>query len=79
MKKAIVIGASSGLGKEVAKLLIDDAWRLGIAARRIERLEEIKVLAPDRVELQAIDVTSDDAPQALEELIEKIGGIDLFF
>ena len=44
MKKAIIIGASSGLGKEVAKLLLADGWRLGIAARRIERLEEIKTL-----------------------------------
>ena len=39
MKKGIVIGASSGLGQEVARLLLDEGWQLGIAARRIERLE----------------------------------------
>lgn len=79
MKKAIVIGASSGLGNEVAKLLLVDGWQLGIAARRVERLEEFKAQAADRVEVQALDVTSDDAPQALEALIEKVGGMDLFF
>ena len=79
MKNAIVIGASSGLGKEVAKLLLADGWKLGIAARRVDRLEEIKALAPDKVEIQAIDVTSDDAPLALEELITRTGGMDLFF
>ena len=79
MKKAIVIGASSGLGNEVAKLLLADGWQLGIAARRIERLEEFKAQAADRVEVQALDVTSDDAPQALEALIKKVGGMDLFF
>ena len=79
MKKAIVIGASSGLGNEVAKLLLAHGWRLGIAARRIERLEEFKAQAADRVEVQALDVTSDDAPQALAALIEKVGGMDLFF
>ncbi len=79
MKRAIVIGASSGLGKEVAKLLLAEGWRLGIAARRIERLNEVKALAPAMVEVQAIDVTSDNAPQALEKLIEKTGGMDLFF
>lgn len=79
MKKAILIGASSGIGKEVAKLLLADGWHLGIAARRVNKLEEIKALAPDRVEMQAIDVTSDEAPQALGALIEKLGGMNLFF
>ncbi len=79
MKKGIVIGASSGLGQEVARLLLDEGWQLGIAARRIERLEEVKALAPDRVEIQAIDVTAEDAPKALDELIEKVGGMDLLF
>lgn len=79
MKRAILIGASSGLGKEVAKLLLDDGWHIGIAARRVERLQEIKALAPDRVEVQALDVTSDDAPKVLNELIEKTGGVDLLF
>lgn len=79
MKKAVVIGASSGLGKEVAKLLIADGYRLGVAARRTAALEELKALAPDRVVLQSIDVTSDDAPQKLEKLISELGGLDLFF
>ena len=79
MKKAIVIGASSGLGREVAKLLLADGWTLGIAARRLERLDEVKRLAPERVETQAIDVTTDGATEALEQLIEKTGGMDLFF
>ena len=39
----------------------------------------LKQLAPDRVEVQAIDVTSDDAPTRLQELIERLGGMDLFF
>ena len=79
MKNAIIIGASSGIGKEVTKLLLADGWRLGIAARRVELLEEIKNISPSKVEIQAIDVTSEDAPQALYELIEKVGGVDLFF
>ena len=78
MQKVIVIGASSGLGKEVAKLLIADGYTLGLAARRTQPLEELKALAPERVMIHAIDVTSDDAPQALEHLINMVGGIDLF-
>lgn len=78
MQKVIIIGASSGLGKEVAKLLIADGYTLGLAARRTQPLEELKALAPERVMVHAIDVTSDDAPQALEHLIDMVGGIDLF-
>ncbi|MBQ3325169.1 MAG: SDR family NAD(P)-dependent oxidoreductase [Muribaculaceae bacterium] len=78
MQKVIVIGASSGLGKEVAKLLIADGYTLGLAARRTQPLEDLKALAPERVMIHAIDVTSDDAPQALEHLIDMVGDIDLF-
>ena len=78
MQKVIIIGASSGLGKEVAKLLIADGYTLGLAARRTQPLEELKALAPERVMVHAIDVTSDEAPQALNHLIDMVGGIDLF-
>ena len=79
MKKAIVIGASSGLGNEVARLLLEQGWTLGVAARRVEALELLRELAPERVQTQAIDVTSDDDTAALDELIAKVGGMDLLF
>ncbi|MBQ5508922.1 MAG: SDR family NAD(P)-dependent oxidoreductase, partial [Muribaculaceae bacterium] len=79
MKRAVVIGASSGLGQEVARLLLEQGYTLGVAARRIDRLEQLRTLAPDRVIVQRIDVTASDATQALNELIEKLGGMDLMF
>ena len=79
MKRVIIIGASSGMGMEVAKLLLDEGYRLGVAARREDRLQALKQLAPDRVEVQAIDVTADDATSRLRALIDRLGGMDLFF
>ncbi len=79
MKRVIIIGASSGIGREVAKLLLAKGCHLGVAARREDRLEALKQLAPDRVEVQAIDVTADDATSRLRGLIERLGGMDLFF
>ena len=79
MKRVIIIGASSGIGLEVAKLLLDEGCRLGVAARREDRLLELKKLAPDRVEVQTIDVTAEDATARLRDLIEQLGGMDLFF
>ena len=46
MKKAIVVGASSGIGHEVARLLIAQGWAVGVAARRIDKLTDLKAIAP---------------------------------
>ena len=78
-KKAVIVGASSGIGREVAQLLIDDGWQLGVAARRMEPLMELKEMAPGRVEVIAIDVTKSDAGELLLSLIERLGGMDLYF
>ena len=74
MKKAIVIGASSGIGLEVAQLLKKEGWTLGVAARRVELLQAIGAEA-----VEQIDVTAEDATEHLRSLINKIGGMDLFF
>lgn len=73
-RRAIVIGASSGIGREVARLLMADGWTVGVAARREERLRELGAAT-----YRQIDVTDDEAPQQLRELISELGGIDLFF
>ena len=73
-KKAIVIGASSGIGQEVAKILIRQGWTVGVAARRVELLQGIGAAAVER-----IDVTAKEATEGLRQLIGKMGGMDLFF
>ena len=79
MKKVIIIGASSGIGQQVARLFMAKGYRIGVAARREDRLQAIRQEAPDRVETAVIDVTADDAPARLRELIQRLGGMDLFF
>ena len=95
-KKAIVMGATSGIGMEVAKLLAAKGWQVGIAGRRIERLQAL--ISDNKATLQngnitdskttpqggitcyqQIDVTSAEAPSQLLELIDKLGGMDLYF
>lgn len=78
-RKAIIVGASSGIGREVAKLLLADGWCLGIAARRQEPLLELKAMAPNRVGVMPIDVTKPEAGELLQELIRQTGGMDLYF
>ena len=78
-KKAIITGASSGIGREVARLLLKEGWHIGVAARREEALLELKEAAPERVEVMTIDVTQEDAGEQLLMLIERLGGMDLYF
>lgn len=78
-KNAIIVGASSGIGMEVAKVLLSDGWRLGIAARREDKLLELKAMAPERIKVMAIDVTQPDAGERLLSLIDELGGMDLYF
>ncbi|MCR4918412.1 MAG: SDR family NAD(P)-dependent oxidoreductase [Prevotella sp.] len=73
-KKAIVVGASSGIGLEVAKLLMEQGWTVGVAARRVELMQEFGAAA-----VEHIDVTADDATESLLRLIRKLGGMDLYF
>lgn len=79
MKKAIVIGASSGIGYEVAHLLKEEGWTLGVAARREDRLQTLRQGAEDRVKTAQIDVTLESSKEGLNQLISSIGGMDLFF
>ncbi len=79
MKRAIIIGASSGIGQRVSYLLLKSGWRLGLCSRREDRLKEIKALNPEMVEVLALDVTKEDARESLLSLVKRMGGVDLFF
>jgi len=79
MKRAIVIGATSGIGREVSRLLLAEGWLVGVAARRIGLLQELKSAAPSAVTIMQTDVTKEDAPKNLLRLAEQMGGVDLFF
>jgi short-subunit dehydrogenase len=78
-RRAIIIGATSGIGLEVAKVLAKKGWLVGIAGRRQELLEQIQQENQNIVATEQIDVTQSDAPDHLQTLIENLGGMDLYF
>lgn len=77
-KKVIIIGATSGIGREVANIYIAQGWKVGVAGRRAQELETLRLTAPEQVYTQVLDVTEDNATQKLQKLIEQIGGMDVF-
>jgi short-subunit dehydrogenase len=78
MKKAIVVGATSGIGKSLANLLIENGFQVGITGRRKQLLKEIKVKNPDNYFIKAFDVSrTSEIAANLDELVSELGGLDL--
>ena len=79
MKKAIVVGATSGIGMELAIILADHNYKVGITGRRETLLAKPAChIRPNNFVISAFDVShTDDVPQALQKLTDEIGGLDL--
>jgi short-subunit dehydrogenase len=76
-RTAVIIGGSSGIGEALAQELNREGWRLGLLARRLDRLQALRqTLAPDTV-VRRIDVTQDDAAAILDDVFDELGGVDL--
>ena len=78
MKKAIIIGATSGIGKELAELLAGNGYIVGITGRRTHLLEEIKAKKPESYLTKTIDITQTALIAGhLDELTLQLSGLDL--
>jgi short-subunit dehydrogenase len=78
MKKVIIIGATSGIGKELALCYLKAGHKVGITGRRKELLEQLKNQYPSQTEIECFDVTGNENIPHLHNLIEKLGGMDVF-
>ena len=79
MKRVLIMGASSGIGFAVAEALASRGIMVGAAARHTASLEELKKKYPDTVDFASIDVTKPEAVAQTQQLIEKMGGMDIYF
>src|SRR2546423_13201170 len=78
MKKAIVVGASSGIGYQLAVLLAQNGYKVGITGRRDQLLLNLQATNPQQFIVSIFDVTDITAvPQQLKQLTDELGGLDL--
>jgi short-subunit dehydrogenase len=79
MKTAIIIGASSGIGRALAVALSRDGYRVGAVARRTELLEQLRAELAGPCVTRAIDVSQPDLAMALlRDLIDELRDVELF-
>lgn len=78
MKKAIIIGGTSGIGKCLAEILIENNWIVGITGRRTEILQEIKEKSNNRIFIQEHDITEIYcSDEKMESLFNQLKAVDL--
>ncbi len=61
MKKAVIIGATSGIGRELAKVLSVDGYIVGITGRRLHLLEQLKDELSNQTFIKPMDVSEESA------------------
>ena len=77
IKKIIIVGATSGIGRKMAELYAAAGNIVGITGRRKELLDEIENIFPDKIKTECFDVTGDENIERLATLIQKTGGLDI--
>ena len=77
MKKAIIVGASSGIGNELAKILVENGYEVGITGRRKPELEKMRESRPESYVISSFDCTTENNTEKLTDLTNKLGGLDL--
>lgn len=77
IKKIIIVGATSGIGRKIAELYAAAGNIVGITGRRKEFLDEVENMFPDKIKTECFDVTGNENIERLTALIQKTGGLDI--
>jgi len=78
MKRCIIIGASSGIGRELAILLSNQGYEIGLMARRENKLIELQSILPNKSWIVTSDIANcQQATIQLEQLMYDMGKVDL--
>ncbi len=78
MQKAIVIGASSGIGCELSRVLVEEGYTVVAMARRYELLEKLRSELGERLRISAVDISDTQAAgEAFRKAVIQLTGVDL--
>lgn len=74
-KTALVTGASSGMGKAIAKRLLADGFDVYVAARSVDKMADLSSLGATPLKM---DISKDEEiTAAVEAILRESGGVDV--
>ena len=74
-KTALVTGASSGMGKAIAKRLVEDGYQVYAAARHVERMDDLAQLGARPVRM---DISSEaEVATVIDTILAEVGAVDV--
>lgn len=76
-KKILIVGASSGIGKELALRYAKKGYRIGVTGRRADLLKQLQESFPSQIFTACFDVMESDNILHLNKLIQEMGGMDI--
>jgi short-subunit dehydrogenase len=86
-RKIIIVGATSGIGRTLARMYATAGWKVGVTGRRMALLESLSEefnadqtsaeTTPKQIMIECFDVTGTDNIRHIQSLLEKLGGLDL--
>jgi short-subunit dehydrogenase len=76
-KKVLIVGGSSGLGRQLAELYAAEGCKVGIIGRRENLLIELQERFPEQIVIKKADIADDTINAALHDLISNLDGVDI--
>jgi len=76
-RHAIVVGASSGIGAEIARQLAATGCKVAAVARRKDRLDTLAVENPNILPIEHDVTCYGEVPALFQEITHRLGGLDL--
>ncbi len=78
MKKALIIGASSGIGRELALTLSKHGYEIGLMARRVELLKDLQREISTKTHIGHLDIShASEAIEKVQDMVSQMKVIDL--
>lgn len=76
-KRVMIVGGTSGIGRELARFYLEQGCIVGITGRRLEKLEEIRAEFPLNCHIRPMDVQIPACADTFTQLVSEMGGLDL--
>jgi len=78
MKNAIVFGATSGIGKSLTEILVNEGYQVAITGRRLALLVALKNKSPNQILVKQNDIQDvKDVEKIFHEIVTEFKTIDL--